>query len=323
MIAEGWLGRLQRLGPRRLGPRRLGPRRLGTRPRPGEAATRGARTAARTRRRAIRRPRPRTVLIVVALVVLLGGAWLWLRDSSLVSVHRVTVTGANGPDAPQIRSALVAAGRNMTTLDVHMDQLRTAVAPYPIVKDVRVSTQFPHGLKIRVIEQIPVGAISVGGRTIAVAGDGTLLHDVVPSASLPMIPLRVAPGGPRLSDPAARAAVEVLGAAPYQLLARVSQVTTVAPHGLVAELRSGPSIYFGDATRLAAKWVAATAVLADSGSAGALYIDVTDPERPAAGAHQGSASATGGSASGAGSSTAASAGGSSTTATTPTSATGQ
>jgi cell division protein FtsQ len=276
MIAEGWLGRLQRRRPRH---------------RSSGAAMRSPRSMRRPR--AMRRPRPRTVLIVVALVILLGGAWLWLRDSSLVSVDRVSVTGVSGPDASQIRSALVAAGRNMTTLDVHTDQLRTAVGPYPIVKDLSVSTQFPHGLRVHVIEQIAVGAIVVGGRTIAVAGDRTLLHDVVPAPTLPMIPLRVPPGGARLSEPGAVHAVEVLGAAPYQLLARISQVTTVAPHGLVAQLRSGPSIYFGDATRLGAKWVAATAVLADSGSAGAVYIDVSDPERPVAGAQSTGATATG------------------------------
>jgi cell division protein FtsQ len=289
MIAESWLGRRQRRRPL-------------------------------ARARSVVRQRPRVVLVVVALVILLGGAWLWLRDSSLVAVQRVSVTGESGPDAAQIHSALVAAARNMTTLDVRMDRLRTAVAPYPVVKDLRVSTQFPHGMRIRVVEQIPVGAIVVGGRTIAVAADGTLLHDVVPSASLPMIPLRVPPGGPRLSEGALQA-LAVLGAAPFQLLARISQVTTVASHGLVAQLRNGPSIYFGDPTRLAAKWIAATAVLVDSGSAGALYIDVTDPERPAAGAA--GASATTGSGSGTSATTGSGTGTSATgTSGTGTSATG-
>jgi cell division protein FtsQ len=233
------------------------------------------------------------VSIAVALVVLLGGAWLWLRDSSLVSVDRVSVSGESGPDSVQIRSALVAAARNMTTLDVRMDELRMAVAPYPVVKDLRVSTQFPHGIRIRVIEQIPVGVVVVAGRTIAVAGDGTLLHDVVPSSTLPTIPLGVPPGGSRLSEPGALHAVALLAAAPYQLLAHISQVTTVSSHGLVAQLRNGPSIYFGDATRLAVKWVAASAVLADAGSTGAVYIDVTDPERPAAGAGSTGAASTG------------------------------
>ena len=66
----------------------------------------------------------------------------------------------------------------MTTLDVHLGQLRTAVAPYPVVKDLRVSTQFPHGMRIQVIEQLPVGALIAGGETVAASADGTLLHDV-------------------------------------------------------------------------------------------------------------------------------------------------
>jgi hypothetical protein len=61
----------------------------------------------------------------------------------------------------------------------------------------------------------------------------------------------------------------------------------------VAQLRNGPSIYFGDANQLAAKWSAAVAVLADSGSAEAVYIDVTDPQRPAAGAGSDSNSSSG------------------------------
>jgi hypothetical protein len=87
-----------------------------------------------------------------------------------------------------------------------------------------------------------------------------------------------------------------LAAAPAPFLARISQVTTVAGHGLVAQVGGGPSIYFGLATDARAKWIAATEVLADPGSAGAAYIDVTDPVRPAAGA-AGSSGAAGGSSS--------------------------
>ncbi len=225
---------------------------------------------------------PRVLTGLIVAVVLLGGGWLWFRDSSLVAVHQVRVMGASGADAGKIRRALAAAARNMTTLDVSMSELRTAVAPYPDVKDVQVSTQFPHGMRIHVVEEIPVAAVVVAGRAIAVAGDGTLLSDAVGTSSLPRIPLAVPPGGTRLTG-AARGAVSLLGAAPYQMLPRLVQVTTSARHGLTAEIRSGPNIYFGDAQRLSAKWTAAVAVLADPTSAGAVYIDVSDPERPAAG----------------------------------------
>jgi cell division protein FtsQ len=215
---------------------------------------------------------------------LLFGAWLWLRDSSLVAVQQVTINGVSGADAGAIRSALGSAARNMTTLDVQMNQLRTAVAPFPEVKRLRVRTVFPHRMVIDVIEQRPVAVVQVGNRQVPVAADGTLLRSVIVSSTLPTIPLSVAPVGSRLAEGRAGDAVALLAAAPYQLLPKISQATTVAGHGLVAQLRNGPSVYFGAATRLAAKWVAAREVLADPGSAQAVYIDVTDPSRPAAGA---------------------------------------
>lgn len=229
---------------------------------------------------------------IAVLAALLCGAWLWFRDSSLVAVTRVNVTGESGSDAAAIRAALTSSARSMTTLDVSAAELRTAVAPYPVVRGIRVTTQFPHGMRIRVLEEIPVGNVLVGARRIAVAGDGTLLRDVSAPAWLPTIPLAVPPGGIRVSDPQASNEVTLLAAAPRRLLAAVSQVSTLPAHGLVAELRNGPRVYFGSADQLAAKWIALSAVLADPGSQGADYIDVTDPQRPAAGAGSDQSSAT-------------------------------
>jgi cell division protein FtsQ len=241
-----------------------------------------------------RRPRfrLRLALAVVAVLALLGGAWLWLRDSSLVAVRKVTITGVSGPDAGQIRSALTLAARNMTTLDVRIGSLRTAVAAYPMVEDVQASADFPHALRIRVVEQLPVGALAAGGRAIAASGDGTLLHDV-PTTSLPVVPVGLLPGGSRVVERPALQALTLLAATPRRLRARIVQVTTNSAHGLVAALRSGPSLYFGDDSDVAAKWVAAIAVLADPSSAGATYIDVSDPARPAAGASEQAVAAAG------------------------------
>jgi cell division protein FtsQ len=127
-------------------------------------------------------------------MAVLGGGSLWVRDSSLVAVERVTVTGESGPDAQQIRAALVAAARTMSTLDVHLDRLRTAVAPYPVVRAIHVSTQFPHGMRIHVVEEIPVAIVMVGGRALPVAGDGVLLHDAGPTPALPLLQLGAPPG---------------------------------------------------------------------------------------------------------------------------------
>jgi cell division protein FtsQ len=227
----------------------------------------------------------RVIAAAAAVLLLLGGAWLWLRDSSLVAVEKVTITGVSGPNAGQIRGVLTRAARNMTTLNVRTGQLRLAVAPYPVVKDIHVSTQFPHGLRIRVVEQLPVAALEAGGRSIAAAGDGTVLHDVS-TASLPVIAVPVLPGGSEITERPALDALAVLSVSPRRILARIAQVSTQPVHGLVVALHSGPSIYFGDGSDLAAKWIAATEVLADPSSAGATYVDVTDPARPVAGVSQ-------------------------------------
>jgi cell division protein FtsQ len=228
------------------------------------------------------RPGPLALLAIAAVVALLVGGWVWVRDSSLVAVQRVTVAGVSGPDASEIRSALILAARAMTTLDVKMGDLRSAVEPFPVVKNLQVSTQFPHGMRIRVVEQVPVAVVAAGGARTAVSGDGTLLRDVIASSSLPTIALDVAPGGTRLTGPTL-SEVRLLAAAPYELLAKVSEVSSDGANGLVAQLRDGPKIYFGDASQLALKWTAATEVLAGSAAVGAAYVDVTVPERPAAG----------------------------------------
>jgi cell division protein FtsQ len=232
-----------------------------------------------------------------------------MRDSSLVGVKRVTVVGASGAEAVPIRAALTAAGRKMTTLDVDESMLRRAVSRYPVVKDLQVSTQFPHGLKIKVVEQIPVAVLTAGARRIVVAGDGTLLRDIRPSSALPEVSVRGLPAGRRLKDRHVLAVVSVLGTAPYRLLPHIADVTTNAPHGVVVDLRHGPSLYFGDPRLLRSKWTAAVGVLADAGSTGASYIDVVDPERPAAGSlgsgSDSPSSAAGSTASAAGSATSA------------------
>jgi cell division protein FtsQ len=221
--------------------------------------------------------------VVVALLALAGGAWLWLRNSSLVAVQRVTVVGVSGRDAGQIRAALVAAARNMTTLNVKVGALRTAVEPFPVVKQLHVVTDFPHRMRIEVTEQVPVATISAAGQQVAVSADGTILHGSTIPGSLPTIPLSVSPGGTHVTG-ATLTIVRLLAAAPYQLLSKVSQASDSGSLGLVAQLRNGPKVVFGTDDDLGAKWAAAAAVLADPGSAGADYIDVTVPSRPAAGA---------------------------------------
>lgn len=231
--------------------------------------------------RSIARRRVRALALAFLAGVGVALGWTWLRDSSLVAIEQISVTGATGPEAANVRRALTTAARDMTVLHVREDELRTAVAPYPIVKSVSVETDFPHGLRIAVHEHDAVAAVVVDGKRTPVAPDGTILRGS-PARAVPVIPLSTPPGSDRVTSARGLQAIALLAAAPSALRKRVAKIGR-GPKGIVATLRQGPPLHFGDAGRLEAKWAAAARVLADPSSAGATYVDLRVPERPAAG----------------------------------------
>lgn len=237
------------------------------------------------------RMRPRLIAAVLLGGLLLGGLALWVRDSPLVSVDKVTVNGARGATGTAVAMALTDAAKGMTTLDVDEGALMAAVRDYPIVKSIDVKTHFPHGMTITVHQHVPVGTVRAGGSTVAVTADGLLLRGTR-VAGLPAVKSTGIAGGGRLTDPAALRRLAVLAAAtPAQrrMVTRIGAGThgiSLLLHGTAAQVA-----WFGDDARLKAKWIALSRVLADPGAKGAGYIDVRVPERPAAGGFPASAAA--------------------------------
>jgi cell division protein FtsQ len=282
-------------------PRRLAPRRerlaFGL-PRPLGAAARTARAgiAAVWARRRLRI----ALLAVLIAMPLLSGAYQLLRHSSLSAVEHVQVRGlatVHGADTAAIETALTGAAHGMSTLAVSPAALRAAVASYPIVGAVRVHPSFPHGLRIEVVERPPVAALVVNGASTAVAADGVVLGSGFLSSSLPLVSVGKAttttaaasaltttlpPVGGSVRGASLLGALAILGVAPEPLVHGVTRVYS-GPKGLTVALHGGLLAYFGDATRPHAKWLSLARVLADPSSAGASYIDVRLPERPAAG----------------------------------------
>jgi cell division protein FtsQ len=219
--------------------------------------------------------------MLLAALIAVAVTAIWVRDSPLVRVRHVTITGLSGPEAPQISQALEDAARSMTTLHVRAGALRAAAAPYSVVAGISVGTQFPHGLTVAVRQRTPVGVVTAAGQRIVVAADGTVLSGI-PAAGLPIVAAHAMPAGREVTDPRTRHLVALLAAAPPALRADVRRVF-LGPRGLTAPLRNGPTLYFGGSERLHAKWISATRVLGDPGSRGATYLDVRLPERPVAG----------------------------------------
>jgi cell division protein FtsQ len=228
-----------------------------------------------------RRLLTRGLAALLLLVVLVGGGWLWVRDSSFAEVRTVTVTGTTTSEQDQVRAALENAARSMTTLHVREDALRRAVSSYPSVADLSVRTDFPHGLAIEVREHRPVAALVAGDRRIPVSGDGVVLTGVRADRELPDVKVKTAPAN-RVEDARTRATIAVAAAAPAPLLERTERIGW-GSRGLTAILSDGPPLHFGDKSDAARKWAAAARVLREESAAGATYLDLRVTGRVAAG----------------------------------------
>ena len=223
----------------------------------------------------------RPILIALALLGVVGGGFLLVRDSGFFTVEQVSVSGATGPDAPKIEAGLERAAREMTTLHVRRDRLEKIVASYPTVARLEIDRDLPHALRLRVVELPTVAVIQTGARKIPVTADGRVLTGATPRDDLPVLALK-GDTGAKVDDARGERLLELVAAAPRQLRHKAKRAY-LGERGLTLTMRDGPSLYFGTTKNLEAKWAAAARVLADPTAEGARYVDVRVPERVAAG----------------------------------------
>jgi len=222
--------------------------------------------------------------VLAGMLLALAGlalGWLWFRDSSFAAVERVTITGSGSSEAEQVREALETAARGMSTLRLDAAALDEAVEPFASVAKLKARPDFPHGLRIEVVEHEPVAAVEAGGGSVPATGGGLVL-DGVRAENLPRVASRAPLSDGHVQDRRALAALKIAAAAPAALRAR-SERLVFGDDGVTAELRNGPDLIFGGAGDARAKWQAAARVLAEDSSAGATYLDLRVPKLVAAG----------------------------------------
>ncbi len=227
------------------------------------------------------RTRLRNRLIVALLVVaaLVAGYMLWFRDSSVVAIEDVTVTGANV--GPGVEEQLTAAATGLSTLHLDRGAIEEAVADDPSVIALKIETDFPHGVTIDVESRTPAGWVDADDGTL-LAADGTVLATGIDRPD----GIAEIAGDEASGDRAAGeelAAARVLGAVPGPLQAQVAKASVDEDHGVVAELNGGIELRFGSPGNADQKWQAAAAVLADPNLTSATYIDLSVPSRPVVG----------------------------------------
>ena len=218
----------------------------------------------------------------VAIALLLtAGLYFVALESGVTRIRKVEIVGLTGPKAQRLRTAALS----QSTLSVDEGALRDAIGSAPPIRSLKVETSFPDRATITVDLFLPVADVGPSGsKGVAVSADGTVLQGVG-VGNLPKIEGETLSGavqGREVHD-----LLAALAAAPEALRGRVASAANDPKRGVVLRLDRGPIVYFGAPSELGQKWAALSRVLADSAFAGATYVDVRVPRRPAVGGVQG------------------------------------
>jgi cell division protein FtsQ len=198
------------------------------------------------RRRSRRRRRLVQValaLVLVAAVAVTGWA-VWF--SSWFAVTQVQVVGAHRLSAAQVEAAArVPMGTPMLRLDTA--PARRRVAALTDVASVVVTTEWPHTVRITVVERAPVAVVrELGGAYRLVDRDGVDLGSLASRPQgLPLLSLDLASTDP----PTLAAAATVAASLPAKLVAKVRWISADTANSVVLQLTSGAVVRWGDATQ--------------------------------------------------------------------------
>jgi cell division protein FtsQ len=222
----------------------------------------------RSRRRRVRAALSWTVAAGVLVLAVVGG---WLTyGTGVLGVRTIRVVGAALVTPEQVRqAAAVPEGTPLARVD--LAAVRSRVAELPPVARVTVTRQWPHTLRIEVVERTPTAVVPQDRRFAVVDATGVVFQTRPDRpAGLPLV--RVATPGPE--DTATRAALEVLAALTPELRERLLEVTVESPARITVRLDGGRTVLWGDASRSDAKAQVATSLLSRAGHT----IDVRTPD---------------------------------------------
>jgi hypothetical protein len=135
----------------------------------------------------------------------------------------------------------------------------------------------------RVLVPRLAATIGEGEDAIGVAANGALVRwlPLPEEPPLPQLALEKPPKGGRVKGPALEQ-VQVLAAVP-DALRPYTESSGYGDGGVEVTLTTGIELFFGDASKVARKWRAAAAVLADPEVTALDYVDLQAPSRPSYG----------------------------------------
>jgi cell division protein FtsQ len=229
-------------------------------------------TRAAERVRAQRWSRLRTLLVLLAGLVLIGVATWVLLGSRLFGVSSVVVSGTSRVSVAQVTDlAAIPTGTPLAQLDTGAVAAR--VRRLPAVRTVVVRRDWPRSVRIVVRERVPAAVRARGSGFVLVDRTGVVFDEVTRRpAGLPLVSAPVDAGPPAL-----RAALDVLDAVPADVRSQVRSVRATDTDDVTLRLTRGRTVVWGSTDRSARKGAVLAVLMTRKG---AKVIDVSTPDAP-------------------------------------------
>jgi cell division protein FtsQ len=230
--------------------------------------------------------RRRALAIVIALPILVTGAYFAARDTSTFALHTVHVSGGTPALQARVRAVLAPlAGRSLMALNGRAVERK--VDALPDVVSARYDRAFPHTLRVTIVPEQPVAVLRKGKETWLVSARGRAIRQI-PRTARRALPRIWEPSAVQVSAGAFLAPDEGGTVARVLSLAQgfPARFTTASlAHGeLTLQLRLGVELRLGEPVDVRLKLAVARRALRVL-PAGSTYLDVAVPQRPVAGSN--------------------------------------
>ena len=253
--------------------------------RPSAARERAAKLKSEREGRMSSQRRTRRLRIggVVLAVFLVLAACIGLYNSSLFAVRTVEVVGVTHVSADTVR-ALARVPKDATLIRFPADAVAQRVSADPWIASVSVSRVFPSGMRIRVVERVPVAIVDAGARMWLIDGTGAAIATPTVEASGTVPIINDVPGldlkaGRRTTSEPLLNAIAVLNGISRTLAATVLSVSAPTIDGTALSTADHVEIVFGEAVDLTTKDALARRILTEQ-KGKVVSIDVRITDRP-------------------------------------------
>jgi cell division protein FtsQ len=207
----------------------------------------------------------------VLLVVLFVGLGLLLYFTPIMAARNIVITGLGAVTQDEVITA-AAVPQGTPLLQVNTDDVAERVATIRRVASARVQREYPSTLRITVIERAPVVVKDYPDGPHLFDRDGVDFATAPPPPNLPYLDA----DNPGPSDPATKAALEVMTSLRPEVAGQVARVSAPSVASVTLTLVDGREVVWGTTDRTEEKAQKLAALLTQPGHT----YDVSSPDLP-------------------------------------------